>query len=84
MFVFSKLNLNRIQTVEAPGPKQTRVKRTDISKPENYRHVMHVGYDTETGQFSGMPEEWMRLLDTSTIDKTEIEKAPETVVAVSI
>lgn len=44
---------------------------------------MHVGYDTETGQFSGMPEEWMRLLDTSTIDKTEIEKAPETVVAVS-
>jgi len=71
-----------IRILPAPGPKQTRVKRTDISKPENYRHVMHVGYDTETGQFSGMPEEWMRLLDTSTIDKTEIEKAPETVVAI--
>ncbi|KKK21615.1 serine/threonine kinase Ste20 [Aspergillus rambellii] len=36
-----------------------------ISAPENPVHVTHVGYDNQTGQFTGLPKEWQRLLQES-------------------
>ncbi|KUJ12447.1 Pkinase-domain-containing protein [Mollisia scopiformis] len=42
-----------------------------ISAPENPVHVTHVGYDNETGQFTGLPQEWARMLEQAGITKKE-------------
>ena len=49
----------------------------------NFDHVMHVGFDPDTGEFTGMPDDWARLLKSSKIDVNEIKQAPDTVIAVS-
>lgn len=51
-----------------------------ISAPENPVHVTHVGYDNQTGQFTGLPKEWQRLLQASGITKQEQEEHPQTMV----
>lgn len=51
-----------------------------ISAPENPVHVTHVGYDNQTGQFTGLPKEWQRLLQESGISKQEQEEHPQTMV----
>lgn len=51
-----------------------------ISAPENPVHVTHVGYDNQTGQFTGLPKEWQRLLQESGISKKEQEEHPQTMV----
>ncbi|KAH8427622.1 mitogen-activated protein kinase kinase kinase kinase STE20 [Aspergillus melleus] len=51
-----------------------------ISAPENPVHVTHVGYDNQTGQFTGLPREWQRLLQESGISKKEQEEHPQTMV----
>ncbi|KMU74242.1 signal transducing kinase of the PAK [Coccidioides immitis] len=51
-----------------------------ISAPENPVHVTHVGYDNETGQFTGLPKEWQRMLQESGISKKEQEEHPQTMV----
>ncbi|KAI8090196.1 kinase-like domain-containing protein [Gilbertella persicaria] len=52
----------------------------DISFPYNTRHVTHVGYDANTGEFTGLPKEWQTLLKTSGITRTEQEKNPQAVI----
>ncbi|KAJ5225911.1 hypothetical protein N7468_007136 [Penicillium chermesinum] len=49
-----------------------------ISSPENPVHVTHVGYDNQTGQFTGLPKEWQRLLQENGITKQEQEQHPQT------
>lgn len=51
-----------------------------ISAPENPVHVTHVGYDNQTGQFTGLPKEWQRMLQESGISKQEQEEHPQTMV----
>ncbi|RHZ63361.1 signal transducing kinase of the PAK [Aspergillus turcosus] len=51
-----------------------------ISAPENPVHVTHVGYDNRTGQFTGLPKEWQRLLQENGISKKEQEEHPQTMV----
>ncbi|OJJ45506.1 hypothetical protein ASPZODRAFT_144135 [Penicilliopsis zonata CBS 506.65] len=51
-----------------------------ISAPENPVHVTHVGYDNQTGQFTGLPKEWQRLLQENGISKKEQEAHPQTMV----
>ncbi|KAG9238899.1 BcSTE20, mitogen-activated protein kinase [Amylocarpus encephaloides] len=51
-----------------------------ISAPENPVHVTHVGYDSDTGQFTGLPKEWQRMLNDSGITKKEQEQHPQTIV----
>ncbi|KAI9810115.1 MAG: signal transducing kinase of the PAK [Phylliscum demangeonii] len=55
-------------------------RRINISKPENPVHVTHVGYDNETGQFTGLPKEWQHMLDESGISRLEQEQHPQTIV----
>ncbi|XP_077307500.1 serine/threonine-protein kinase PAK 1 isoform X2 [Lithobates pipiens] len=50
-----------------------------ISNPWNFEHPIHVGYNPVTGEFSGMPEQWARLLQTSNITKQEQKKNPQAV-----
>lgn len=51
-----------------------------ISAPENPVHVTHVGYDNQTGQFTGLPKEWQRLLQENGISQKEQEEHPQTMV----
>ncbi|KAI8997052.1 kinase-like domain-containing protein [Pilobolus umbonatus] len=52
----------------------------DISSPYNTRHVIHVGFDANTGEFTGLPREWHTLLKCSGITQTEQEKNPQAVI----
>ncbi|CCE64169.1 hypothetical protein TPHA_0G03290 [Tetrapisispora phaffii CBS 4417] len=42
-----------------------------ISTPYNAKHVHHVGIDSKTGEYTGLPEEWEKLLTSSGISKKE-------------
>ena len=56
-------------------------KKPLISAPENPIHVTHVGYDSSTGQFTGLPKEWQRLIIES-IPEKERREHPETLLNV--
>lgn len=49
----------------------------DISTPYNTVHVTHVGFDSNTGEFTGLPKEWQNLLTQSGIAKQEQENNPQ-------
>ncbi|KAG6030633.1 hypothetical protein E4U41_007793 [Claviceps citrina] len=55
-------------------------KKPIISAPENPVHVTHVGYDSSTGQFTGLPKEWQRLINESGIPEKECRENPQTIV----
>ncbi|KAF3847129.1 hypothetical protein F7725_020157 [Dissostichus mawsoni] len=50
--------------------------------PSDFEHTIHVGFDAVTGEFTGMPEQWARLLQTSNITKLEQKKNPQAVLDV--
>lgn len=49
-----------------------------ISTPYDAKHLAHVGVDKD-GQYTGLPEEWERLLASSGISKFEQQKNPQAV-----
>ncbi|KCV72049.1 STE/STE20/PAKA protein kinase [Fonticula alba] len=51
-----------------------------ISAPMSFRHEVHVGYNAETGEFSGLPSEWTMLLEGSGISKEEQRENPDAVI----
>ncbi|KAG1653058.1 Serine/threonine-protein kinase PAK 1 [Nymphon striatum] len=53
-----------------------------ISPPTNFEHTVHVGFDAVTGEFTGMPDSWSRLLQNSNITKLEQKKNPQAVLDV--
>ncbi|KAI3651862.1 hypothetical protein MP228_003165 [Amoeboaphelidium protococcarum] len=52
------------------------------SNPTNFEHKVHVGFDHNTGGFTGLPENWRRLLEASNISKEEMSKNPQAVLDV--
>uniref|UniRef100_A0AAX7T5F3 non-specific serine/threonine protein kinase n=1 Tax=Astatotilapia calliptera TaxID=8154 RepID=A0AAX7T5F3_ASTCA len=65
------------------GKKKDRDKdRPEISSPSDFEHTIHVGFDAVTGEFTGMPEQWARLLQTSNISKSEQKQNPQAVLDV--
>ncbi|OTB02161.1 hypothetical protein M426DRAFT_322871 [Hypoxylon sp. CI-4A] len=52
-------------------------KKPVISAPENPVHVTHVGYDSSTGQFTGLPKEWQRLINESGIPENARRENPQ-------
>ncbi|KAI1108996.1 hypothetical protein F5Y14DRAFT_54881 [Nemania sp. NC0429] len=48
------------------GRFATPQRRIKVSAPENPVHVTHVGYDFRGGQFTGLPKEWARLINSET------------------
>ncbi|XP_059421348.1 serine/threonine-protein kinase PAK 1-like [Carassius carassius] len=65
------------------GDKTSKKKeRPEISLPSDFEHTIHVGFDAVTGEFTGMPEQWARLLQTSNITKLEQKKNPQAVLDV--
>ncbi|XP_026195595.1 serine/threonine-protein kinase PAK 2-like [Anabas testudineus] len=65
---------------EKGGKKKDKDKdRPEISSPSDFEHTIHVGFDAVTGEFTGMPEQWARLLQTSNISKSEQKQNPQAV-----
>lgn len=56
--------------------------RAKISSPYNMVHVTHVGFNPQTGEFTGMPREWHVLLQQSGITKKEQRQNPQAVLDV--
>ncbi|KAL7267031.1 signal transducing kinase of the PAK [Rhizina undulata] len=54
-------------------------KRVEISSPSNPIHLTHVGFDFDTGEFTGLPKEWQRMLQESGITRKEQEQNPQAV-----
>uniref|UniRef100_A0A2K5PNR6 non-specific serine/threonine protein kinase n=1 Tax=Cebus imitator TaxID=2715852 RepID=A0A2K5PNR6_CEBIM len=63
------------------GSKKKEKEWPEISPPSDFEHAIHVGLDAVTGEFTGMPEQWARLLQTSNITKLE-QKNPQAVLDV--
>ena len=69
--------------LEGAKAPSTSKSRTQISSPINFNHVLHVGFNAETGEFEGLPKEWEQQLQNSNISKKERQENPETIIAVS-
>ena len=54
-------------------------KRPEISTPYDPVHLTHVGFNSSTGEFTGLPKEWQQLLQESGISRSEQEKNPQAV-----
>ncbi|KAL6869497.1 Protein kinase [Amphichorda felina] len=50
-----------------------------VSNPTNFSHAVHVGFDASSGEFTGLPPEWSRLLNSSAITKEDYERNPQAV-----
>uniref|UniRef100_A0AAQ5Y3C5 non-specific serine/threonine protein kinase n=1 Tax=Amphiprion ocellaris TaxID=80972 RepID=A0AAQ5Y3C5_AMPOC len=79
-----KKKKDRSILAEKPSKKSSYKKkeRPEISLPSDFEHTIHVGFDAVTGEFTGMPEQWARLLQTSNITKLEQKKNPQAVLDV--
>uniref|UniRef100_A0A672GH81 non-specific serine/threonine protein kinase n=1 Tax=Salarias fasciatus TaxID=181472 RepID=A0A672GH81_SALFA len=71
-----------IISIFSGAEKKKDKERPEISSPSDFEHTIHVGFDAVTGEFTGMPEQWARLLQTSNITKSEQKKNPQAVLDV--
>ncbi|KAJ7058087.1 STE/STE20/PAKA protein kinase [Mycena amicta] len=53
-----------------------------FSNPTNFVHKVHVGFDPVSGAFTGMPDQWSKLLTKSAITKEDYAKDPQAVLDV--
>ncbi|KAK0527281.1 hypothetical protein OC842_004923 [Tilletia horrida] len=54
-------------------------KKIEISHPYDPVHLTHVGFNSDTGEFTGLPREWQQLLQDSGISKQDQEANPQAV-----
>lgn len=54
-------------------------KKIEISTPYDPVHLTHVGFNSDTGEFTGLPREWQQLLQDSGISKQDQEANPQAV-----
>ncbi|PVI02867.1 Pkinase-domain-containing protein [Periconia macrospinosa] len=57
-------------------------RRPTISTPTNPMHVTHVSIDNVTGEFTGLPREWQRMLQQNGITEQEQKQNPQAAVDV--
>lgn len=53
-----------------------------VSNPTNFVHQVHVGFDPTSGKFTGLPEQWHKLLTNSAITQEDYAKNPQAVLDV--
>ncbi|KAJ7711567.1 STE/STE20/PAKA protein kinase [Mycena metata] len=53
-----------------------------VSNPTNFVHKVHVGFDPVSGAFTGMPDQWSKLLTKSAITREDYAKDPQAVLDV--
>ncbi|XP_035222278.1 serine/threonine-protein kinase PAK 3-like isoform X2 [Stegodyphus dumicola] len=73
--------------IKIKSSKNVKEKKKDpdklvISPPLNFEHTLHVGFDPDTGEFTGLPETWSLLLKNSNITKLEQKENPQAVLDV--
>ncbi|KAJ3338810.1 signal transducing kinase of the PAK [Gonapodya sp. JEL0774] len=66
--------LNRFMAGLMPAEK-----KIEISNPYNPVHLTHVGFNADTGEFTGLPREWKVLLEESGISRQEQQMHPQAV-----
>ncbi|KAJ9126732.1 hypothetical protein QFC24_001763 [Naganishia onofrii] len=54
-------------------------KQPVISGPYDPVHLTHVGFNSDTGEFTGLPREWQDMLQASGVSRQEQEKNPEAI-----
>lgn len=54
--------------------------KVEISSPYNPVHLTHVGYNQDTGEFTGLPKEWLLLLQNAGISQQEQIAHPQAVI----
>lgn len=64
------------------GGKPDEHSKPCISYPTKFTHVVHVGFDPDTGEFTGMPDQWTRLLLASNISREMQRRNPQAVLDV--
>lgn len=52
------------------------------SNPTNFVHKVHVGFDPVSGAFTGLPEQWSKLLTKSAITREDYARDPQAVLDV--
>ncbi|KAG9009576.1 signal transducing kinase of the PAK [Tulasnella sp. 427] len=57
-------------------------KRPEISTPYDPVHLTHVGFNSSTGEFTGLPKEWQQILQENGISRQDQEKNPQAVVEI--
>ena len=50
-----------------------------ISAPYDPVHLTHVGFNSDTGEFTGLPKEWQQTLQANGVTREEQEKNPQAV-----
>eukprot|EP01136_Pigoraptor_vietnamica_P022579 Opistho-1_new@460 len=53
-----------------------------IGSPCNFVHEVHVGFDQNNGEFTGLPPQWLALLECSGISKEDRARDPQAVLDV--
>jgi len=56
--------------------------KPNISYPTKFTHVVHVGFNDDSGEFTGLPEAWTKLLVASNISKEMQKQNPQAVLDV--
>ena len=51
-----------------------------FSNPVNFRHKIHVGFDPTTRNFTGLPDSWARLLNSSAITREDYKRNPQAII----
>ena len=64
---------------KSKSKKSKDVEKPNISYPTKFTHVVHVGFDDNTGEFTGMPDSWIKLLENSNISLEMQKKNPQAV-----
>ncbi|TPX37224.1 hypothetical protein SmJEL517_g00850 [Synchytrium microbalum] len=78
--VFGNL-MSSVQGIfDANAEKSSSSSRREISSPYNPIHLTHVGYNVDTGEFTGLPKEWQALLTQAGISKQEQQAHPKAVI----
>jgi len=57
-------------------------KKMEISSPYNPVHLTHVGYNPDTGEFSGLPKEWIKMLQEAGISEQDQQAHPQAIIDV--
>lgn len=78
----SKSKPHPTKLVRHSKPGRPEPDKLVISYPTGFVHTVHVGFDQVTGEFTGMPEAWNRLLQSSNITDQEKAEHPEILIQV--
>lgn len=68
--------------IKAFFKKKEKEEVMSIGTPYAYKQNFHVGFDSATGQFQGLPPEWSAMLKVSGISAEEAEENPDEVMKV--